>query len=50
MSSALQLFQYSFHLVNSIDFIQMEVVRSTLRLGWFIFLMDPIVWSDSLES
>jgi len=43
MSSALQLLQYSFHLVNGIDFTQMEVVRSILRLVWFFFLMAPIV-------
>lgn len=35
MSSALQLLQYSFHLVNGIDFTQMEAVRSTLSDGCF---------------
>lgn len=38
MFSALQLLQYFFHLVNGIDFTQMEV------------LMDPIVLWDNLES
>lgn len=44
MFSALQLLQYFFHLVNGIDFTQMEVIRSTF------FLMDPIVLWDNLES
>lgn len=48
MSSVLQLLQYSFHLVNGIGFVQMEMLRSTLK---FVFsLMDPTVWWDSLES
>lgn len=48
MSSVLQLLKYSFHLVNGVDFVQMEMLRSTLR---FLFsLMDPAVWSESLES
>lgn len=41
MSSASQLLQYSFHSVNDIDFAQMEVVRSTLRLGFVFFYWIP---------
>lgn len=48
MSSVLQSLQYSFHLVNGIGFTQMEMLRFTLK---FVFsLMDPVVWSDCLES